>query len=656
MSDDFSRSEPSPPQIPHRSPPASRGAFPSRLRVAVRLLAAGWLAFASFPAAADEAVSEIAQLAKQQTQIAEKYAQLEQTIIRMAEIEAASNPQRSALLRRAAQQSAERLTKTQLSAAARLLAPPAQLKRAIDEQQRVLVDLKQLLELLLSEDRTERTQEKRDQIKEYIKEVERLLRLQSGLEGKTEGGGDQAQLADAQAQLADRTQRLSDQMRSDEGGDKNAEEASGEDGNPGENENRDDAQPANGADDPGEKPAGDDGDGNPKDGDEKPPGDSAAPPKAGQPSEGQPNEGEPSEGEPSEGEPSEGEPSEGEPSEGEPSEGQPSEGQPSEGQPSEGQPSEGQPSNSPPSPGGQPTPSGGQPGGQNESQEQPPPQQDGNPARRRIQAAEDRMRDAKKKLEESERDGAVEEQQLARRELEKAKAELEQILRQLREEELERMLAMLEGRFKRMLEAQLKIYESTQRMDALPEDERTRQFEIQASKLSFDEAKLVAEADRAMLLLTEEGSSIAFPETVRQMRDEMQLVADRLAAVRVDVITQAAEEEIIATLEDMIAALQQAQQDLEEQKQQQQQQQQQQQPMSPEDMPLVDQIAELKMIRALQIRVNARTQRYAQLLQDVDDPVGQAADLELREALQRLAERQDRIYQVTRDLVIGKNR
>jgi hypothetical protein len=69
----------------------------------------------------------------------------------------------------------------------------------------------------------------------------------------------------------------------------------------------------------------------------------------------------------------------------------------------------------------------------------------------------------------------------------------------------------------------------------------------------------------------------------------------------------------------------------------------------------VDAIAELKMIRALQMRVNTRTNRYARLLDDIEDPTGQATDQELIDALGSLAERQERIYQITRDLVLGKN-
>jgi hypothetical protein len=62
------------------------------------------------------------------------------------------------------------------------------------------------------------------------------------------------------------------------------------------------------------------------------------------------------------------------------------------------------------------------------------------------------------------------------------------------------------------------------------------------------------------------------------------------------------------------------------------------------------------MIRALQMRVNTRTQRYSQLLQDADDPVGQAQDEELRQALSLLADKEQRIYRVTRDIVLGKNK
>jgi len=66
---------------------------------------------------------------------------------------------------------------------------------------------------------------------------------------------------------------------------------------------------------------------------------------------------------------------------------------------------------------------------------------------------------------------------------------------------------------------------------------------------------------------------------------------------------------------------------------------------------LVDVLSELKMIRALQMRVNTRTKRYGELIKTerVDQP-------ELLDSLRRLAERERRIHQVTRDIVVGRNR
>jgi len=62
------------------------------------------------------------------------------------------------------------------------------------------------------------------------------------------------------------------------------------------------------------------------------------------------------------------------------------------------------------------------------------------------------------------------------------------------------------------------------------------------------------------------------------------------------------------------------------------------------------------MIKSLQERVNKRTTRYSRLLQDDQDPVGQANAAELVSALKKLSERQQEVYKITRDLVLGKNK
>jgi hypothetical protein len=262
------------------------------------------------------------------------------------------------------------------------------------------------------------------------------------------------------------------------------------------------------------------------------------------------------------------------------------------------------------------------------------------------------MREAQLELEEARRKQSIEKQREAEEKLREAIAELEEILRQLREEEVERMLALLEGRFRKMLEMQLKVYEETIALGKIPVEQRNRAVDIRAGRLAFDERKIAAEADRCLTLLLEEGSSVAFPEVVEQIRDDMEDVSARLAQSKVDRITQGLEEEIIAALEEMIEALQQAQQDME----QSQSQQGQPRPGQQGPPPLVDALAELRMIRSLQFRVNQRTQRYSRLLDNAEDPVGQALDEDLRRAIGTLAEREARIQRITRDIVLGKNR
>ena len=111
---------------------------------------------------------------------------------------------------------------------------------------------------------------------------------------------------------------------------------------------------------------------------------------------------------------------------------------------------------------------------------------------------------------------------------------------------------------------------------SFPPERRGEPFLVKSGKLSADERKIAVEAQKALTLLQEEGSSIAFPATVEQMHEDMEQVAERLADAKVDDITIGVEEDIIAALEEMIAALQQAQQRPGEEQQQQQQQQQQQ--------------------------------------------------------------------------------
>jgi hypothetical protein len=561
------------------------------------------LSSAAGPAAAGTATEPNAQaatdrpldLASQQRQLAAKYQHLEQVLLRLSEVTAAQNPRRAALLREAISQSKRGEIPVHFATIAKLLQED-RLALASKDQGQLALQLDALLQLLLKENRASRLESDKRRVRRYLKELNRLIRAQRGVKARTEGGDQTKPLEEDQRALAEKTGDLAQGIAKDEGpqGEPSAGKASPSgdrsEGKPGAQKGQQGDRPAEAKKPPGTprdngKPAGDQSGSKPE---------SKSPPSRSPNGDGK------------------------------------------------GQPS------SPPSRQGQGQPGQGQPG---ESQSTEPEQQKPNSIRsanERIRAAQQQMERARAKLQEAKRRGANQDQAAALEQLQQAKAMLERILRQMREEEVKQMLVRLEARFRRMLQLQLEIHEGTKRVDSVPADARDHDDEIEAGRLSRAEALLVDEADKALLLLREDGSSVAFPEAVEQIRDDMVEVTDRLRQVKVGLLTQEIEQEIIAALEETIVALRKMQKKMESGKGQSGK-------PSPggqmAEPPLVDALAELRMIRSLQLRVNRQTERYRKLLDQA-----QANPIEVDAAIQRLAERQQRIHQATRDLKLGAGR
>jgi hypothetical protein len=560
-------------------------------------------------------------LADQQKQVAAKYKRFEEVLLRMAELTASSDPKRAALLRKTVAEGKQRQVAGQLDKLAEMLRED-RLAVALTSEAEVEQDLSKLLDILLSEQRADKLKDERERLKQQVRKIKELINRQQQLQGETATPADAKELAEREARLADEAGKLADSMKppamegdksKDAKGGSNDGDKKATDQNDDDKSDKKDAD----SDKKGSDKKGSDKKGSDKQGDDKPS-------KQGKPKDGKPKKGaKDSQG----GDKPDAKPQDGEPQDGEPKDGMP----PKKSQQS---PPQGQPSDSPPEDDDSP------------SDDQPQAPQDP-PGRKRVAAAQQKMEDARKKLDEAKRDGAQKDQEEAIRELEQAKAELEEILRQMREEEVERVLAQLEARFRKMRDLQVEVYEGTQRLDRVPEADRTRNDEIESGRLSRREAAIVDEADKALVVLHEEGSAAAFPEAVTQMREDMQYVTTLLGEFNVGARTQGVEEDILAALEEMIASLQKAQRDREDKKQNAGQQMGQ-----PGDPPLVDKLSELKMIRALQMRVNTRTKRYAELVQG---DVGQAEQADLLEQLRLLAEREERVFRTTRDIVTGKN-
>jgi len=260
------------------------------------------------------------------------------------------------------------------------------------------------------------------------------------------------------------------------------------------------------------------------------------------------------------------------------------------------------------------------------------------------------MERAIEELKKKNHDGASKAQDDAIKELIAAKEKLEEILRQLRDEERELLLMALEARFQKMLAMQKLVYQGTKDLDRIDAAAWVQRHTDQSVQLSRDENDIATDAQKALTLLKEEGSSVAFPEAVKQLREDMLIVARRLNENQVSEITQAIERDIIEALAEAIEALKKEIEKLKEKKKKPQPPKE----GEPSDPPLVDILAELKMLRSLQLRVNRATKRFGRMIESPDGE--QAFKQDVLEQLQRLSNRQSRIQEATYDLATGRNK
>ena len=99
---------------------------------------------------------------------------------------------------------------------------------------------------------------------------------------------------------------------------------------------------------------------------------------------------------------------------------------------------------------------------------------------------------------------------------------------------------------RRMMEMQQEVYEDTVRLEKLAEEQPGRNLGIETERLSIKQRRLIADVEKMILILREDGTAVALPVALEQIREDMQQVAGRLAEGKVDrKITQAIEDDII---------------------------------------------------------------------------------------------------------------
>ena len=603
---------------------------------------------AAAPAAPPGAEAEAPPVTESQEVLAARYKRFERLLLQVSEYLRKSDPDKADLLVRAVRLSKETQISGQFDSIVNLLQND-QLGDAVQRQDELVTHLNALLFLLQSESILEQNQKEQERIRDLLKDLGKLIGKQKDVRAGTERREDPDRLAQRQDDVKGEARNLVDKIDGQD-----AQRA--RDGQPGAGQPPQDDQPEDGDPQDGKPEDGKPEDGKPSDGKPRDGKPTDGKPSDGKPSDGKPSDGKPSDGKPededSDGEkpedqkpedgdsedqkPEDGKPQDGKPSDGKPSDGKPSEGQPSQGQPQQGQPQQGQPQDGQQSPPQQPNPSG-----------DPSQQPERTPGRDEIERAIEDMDRAIEELKKQHHSEAARAQDDALRKLIEAKEKLEEILRQLREEERELLLAALEARFQKMLAMQIMVYKGTVSLDKTEKAQWQSEQFSRSRELSQRENEIALEAGKALTLLKAEGSSVAFPEAVEQLRADMLDVARRLDQFDTARYTQDIERDIIEALEEVIEALQR---ELEKSREQREQEPQEGQPADPA---LVDMLAELKMLRSLQHRINRRTRSIGRMINTAE---GQATEGELVNDLRMLARRQAAVQQATYDLATGRNK
>lgn len=531
-----------------------------------------------------------------QERLARQYREFEQALLTLAQrLERSSKPEdreKAVLLKEAIKKSSEVQINTRFDKLVTLLkgskaADLNAISDAMEKSQMLAEDIRAILALLMSDNRDAQLKAEKERLRRLLEMLDKVIREQKVVRAQTEGGRmDPEGLKKSQNKVTQATENVAKAMNKDGKG----EEGKGEAKNKGQDDKS-------------------------KHGDNKGKGDD----KKGQ--EGDPKKGQQGDSK---------------------NKGDDKKGQ--EGDSKKGQQGDGKKGQQGDSKKGQQ----GQQGQQGEEQDQ----QENTPGRKQVQEATQDQKRAEENIAKKNREDASKNQDDAIKKLEEARKKLEEILRQLREEEMERLLAALQARCEQMLAMQIEVYEGTKRVDKAigqnSDKKAGRDEELKSLQLSDREQDIVRLANKALELLEAEGSAVAFPEVFIQVRDDMKSVANRLGKVDVGQVTQTIEEDIIATLKEMVEALKKAQQDMQNRRNQ---------PPPPmnndpnQNRSLIDLIAELKIIRSMQVRVNSRTGIYARQYQGE-----QASDPDIQKELANLALRQQKIFEVTNNIARGKNK
>jgi hypothetical protein len=525
------------------------------------------------------------ELRDEQLSISGRYARFERMLTQMADILAKQDPERADVIRRALGKGREDLLKDDIENIVQLL-EQGQLGDAAKKQNEVVDSLQALLVLLQSEDRRSSVERERERLNGLLKNVRNLLNEQRSARAATQNSKAPSDAAPGQQRALDGTEKLLDQIQQhDRQSDESEQGKNSEGKDAAEKQGQGENSDKSGKGEQGKQ--GTDG--------EKSANDSNS--KSGESKKQDANGDSKSAG-------------------------------------------SNKSSDSKKSAGGQKSAdSKSSKSGQKGSQSQQSPS---TPGREQLERAKEQMQEALEALRQQQREEALKNEDEAAEELQEAAEKLEAELKQLREEEKEMVLASLEARFQRMLLLQTEIHDATKVLAATPKADWLDLNYSRCRELAQQQLEVSRECSRTVVLLREDGSAVAILLAVEDIESDMQAVSGWLQNSDVSELTLTVQQDIIDSLRQLIETTQKELQNM------QQNSNQQSQPPQPggQQQRLVELMAEIKVLRSLQLQVNRRTKQVDGLVPAADANALPRLEAQIRE----LAERQQRLLETAKDL------
>lgn len=595
------------------------------------------------------------ELRDEQLAISGRYARFERMLMQMADILARQDPERADLLRRALGKGREDLLKEDIEKAVDLLSQ-GNLGAASEKQAEVMESLQQLLTLMQSEDRRSSVEKERERLNGLLKDVRNVIAEQRSTRAATQNSPAPSNAAPGQQRALDGTEKLLDNIQKND--DDQSPEQPGEQGNPESDESGKQSpemkQGSGNQKESDTNPA----DSNKKEGDSS---ESGSDNEAKKGSDAQQNDAEKSGSEKSgsqdkkqngDGGKGDGQKQNDRPgSESESKPGSESEKNPGDksdkqsgdksGQKSGKQAESGSSGKSGGKSGSKSSSKSGSKSGASPSKQQQQQQQ--TPGREQLERAKEQMEEALEALKQQKREDALKEEDQAMENLQSAAEKLEEELRQLREEEKEMILASLEARFQRMLLLETQIHEGTMALAATPQKDWLDLSYSRCRELAQQQAELARECTQTVTLLREDGSSAAILLAVEDIEADMNSVSGWLQESNVTDLTQTVQKDILESLRQLIETTQKEMQEMKNPNRQQKQQQQQ---GSQKQSRLVELMAEIKVLKNMQLQVNRRTKQVDELIPKADDQ----SKTSLLKQLRELSSRQQKLIETTKEM------